>query len=130
MFVAVRHRMSIFSGWASLAETFASKGEFIGTRLRWAGGGLMGPLGYCGILRVGVNSEGLYLAIIPIVRLFHPPLFIPWTQIRIANDGRSSWGFVRFELGREQRVALFLQGKAADVARSAAGLSDPIKLPS
>lgn len=121
MSAAVWYRISIFSGWASLAERYLSKGEFIGTRLRWAGGGLMSPFGYYGILRVGANSEGLYLAVAPILRLFHPPLFIPWTQIRIANDGRSTWGFVRFELGREQRVPLFLQGKAAAAARSAAG---------
>jgi hypothetical protein len=130
MSAAVWYTLSIQSGWASLAERFGLRGEFIGRRLRWVGGGLIGPGGYYGILRVGANSEGLCLAVTPPFRLFHPPLFIPWTQIRIANDGRSSWGFVRFELGREQRVSLFLQGKAADVARSAAGGSVPIGLPS
>lgn len=121
MSAAVSYGLSLQSGWASLAERFRFEGKFIGRRLRWAGG-QMGPFGlYYGIVRVGANSEGLYLTVNPILRLFHAPLFIPWTQIRITNDGRSSWGFVRFELGREQRVPLFLQGEAADVAKSAAG---------
>ena len=88
----------------------------------------MGPFGYYGILRIGANPEGLYLAVIPFSRLFHPPLFIPWTQIYVASGRRPLWGFLRLELGREQRVPLFLQGKAADEARSAAGMSWPVGL--
>lgn len=32
-------------------------------------------------LSIGVNREGLFLAVIPIFRIGHPPLFIPWHDI-------------------------------------------------
>ena len=35
---------------------------------------------YNNVLTIGANREGLYLSVLFIFRLGHPPLFIPWTE--------------------------------------------------
>ncbi|MEM6398731.1 MAG: hypothetical protein AAF757_00655, partial [Cyanobacteria bacterium P01_D01_bin.116] len=36
---------------------------------------------YRNSLNIGITEEGLYLSFIFIMRLFHPPLLIPWNSI-------------------------------------------------
>lgn len=38
---------------------------------------------YDGCLTVGVNADGLYLAVLVFCRPGHPPLFIPWEDIDV-----------------------------------------------
>jgi hypothetical protein len=38
-------------------------------------------MNYGGCINVGVNQNGLYLSVVFLFRLGHPPLFIPWPDI-------------------------------------------------
>jgi hypothetical protein len=35
-----------------------------------------------GAIRLGADAEGLYLSMSIVFRLFHPPLFVPWSDVR------------------------------------------------
>ena len=74
------------SGWAHLAERYQCHALFEGTRYRfesihWSGMNLFG-MNYGGIVTFGTNSNGLYICLFFIFRPFHPPLLIPWSDIR------------------------------------------------
>ena len=37
---------------------------------------------------MGVSAEGLYLAVFPLMRFGHPPLFFPWTDLDLRRARR------------------------------------------
>jgi hypothetical protein len=127
IYLVVSFTISWWSGWALLAAKFRTRKQFKGPR-RWGQSGMMRWLcGYRNCLITGANSEGLYLATIPFFPLFHPPLFIPWTEIRIADGSFIVFNSVRLELGTEICLPLTISGTATDELRKAAGASWPVK---
>jgi hypothetical protein len=69
---------------------------------------------------VGADSEGLYLATFPFFRLFHPPLFIPWYEVRVARKHLFLGTGVRFELGKELSIPRCLGEQLAERLRGVA----------
>lgn len=46
---------------------------------------------YKSCLNIYVSAEGLYLSVIFLFRLAHPPLFIPWDDIRVTGEDQFFW---------------------------------------
>jgi hypothetical protein len=78
--------LSRLSGWHRLSERFRARAPFAGAT-RSGCYGRLGHVSYRGTLTLGANDTGLYLAVMKIFAMGHPPLFIPWTEIR-ARRGR------------------------------------------
>ena len=103
------------SGWSALARTYRFAGPFSGqvwrlkpcrlVRMRWAGfeeslnaffphlprdvpDEAFGSEGR--ELAVGANSEGLYLAVPSRLEVWHPALFIPWSDVAVSAE-RIHW---------------------------------------
>jgi hypothetical protein len=74
-------------GWSRLAAAYPLRERFQGERKRFASGSLLGgsffglPCDYNGSLTLGANPDGLLVAVLPVLRPGHPPLFIPWQDI-------------------------------------------------
>jgi hypothetical protein len=83
--------------------------------------------GYNNCLSVGANPEGLYLSTLPFFPLFHPPLFIPWTEVSFVRTKLFFVSGVRFELGREAHVPLWLRDRLAVRLKDAAGQAYPVE---
>lgn len=67
-------------GWDKLAARYALEGKY-GGRL-FSASGQVGMANYGGILRMGADKQGFYLGVIFIFRVGHPPLYIPWEDVR------------------------------------------------
>lgn len=67
-------------GWEKLAGQYEFKGKFAG-RL-FSASGQIGMANYGGILRLGADKSGFYIGVIFMFRIAHPPLYIPWEDIR------------------------------------------------
>lgn len=63
----------------------------------------------------------------PLFRFRHPPLLVPWNEITIAQQKIAFFRFVRFGLGRELEIPLYLRPKLADKLRRGAGKQWPIE---
>ncbi|MDR3763828.1 MAG: hypothetical protein P4M01_06995 [Acidobacteriota bacterium] len=125
--VAVMYTLSRMSGWVLLARRFAANGNFAGETWSWQSARLRGWCNYNNCLCVGADPMGLYLAVMAPFRLFHPPLYIPWTEID-AQTGKAFLGFydtVQLRIGREEQVSVRFYGKMVDRLRQASGSGWP-----
>jgi hypothetical protein len=119
--------VSWWSGWAVLTRHFRSRSKFNGARWHWQSGQMRWLCGYSRCLTVGANSEGLYLATLPFFPFFHPPLFIPWTEVSFVRKDLLFLAGVRFELGREGFTHLWVRERLADRLKAAAGQGFPVE---
>ena len=103
MFVAI----ASVGGWSRLAERYRAEREpFDGPR--WTSSFLeIGWCGYNGCVIYRVAPEGLYIAVWAIL-VGHPPLLIPWGDIRVLEERPSRWWFAsaRCEAGNPKLAKL------------------------
>lgn len=100
-------------GWARLADRYRLWTTFEGTRF----GGQSAALGwtsYGGVLTFGVDGRGLYLAVFPLFRFAHPPLFVPWSDVS-AHEVRGRWlRSVEFRFAQCPELRLSIARSLAD----------------
>lgn len=53
--------------------------------------GTLGIASYRGTLNIAVAADGLHLSVMRIFQVGHPPLFIPWSDVRITGDTFFLW---------------------------------------
>ena len=73
--------VSLLSGWWGLAEQYRTETPFPAHMRRFQRGQMRWRTNYGNILTVASDSRGLYLSVMFLFRLGHPPLFIPWADI-------------------------------------------------
>ena len=72
------------AGWPSLAATIRAQSVPGGESLRFVTGSLGSlafPIKYKSCLRLVLNGEGFYLALMFPFKVASPALFVPWTQV-------------------------------------------------
>jgi len=119
--------ISYIGGWNTLAKRFRLRTPFLGEKWRGQSGQMRWIAGYGNCLTLGCNHEGLYLAIMPLFRFRHPPLLIRWDEIKISRTRILFFRYVRFGLGRELDIPLYLRPRIADKLRHASGDRWPIE---
>jgi hypothetical protein len=84
--------LSIVGGWHRLAVRFPASSAIDGEKYRFAsmslGSGFF-PVSYRSSLFVTVGHSGLALSVLFLLRVMHPPLFIPWSAIETVRSERS-----------------------------------------
>ena len=87
--------LSLMSGWDRLCKQFAFSGIFEGDvkrfqsmRIRW--------VRWNNALDLGVNSMGVFIAPFILLRIFHPPIVIPWSEFKVEET--KSFGASVFKL--------------------------------
>ncbi|HEY1380157.1 MAG TPA: hypothetical protein VGF55_25370 [Gemmataceae bacterium] len=120
-------------GWSRLAAAYRHDGRFDGYRTRFASGELRGPLlglpcNYGGCLTLGSNPDGLYLAVLPLFRPGHPPLFIPWQDV--TAEVKQGWltTSTTFAFRRAPAVRLRVAHRLARRLVESAGVVRPLDL--
>lgn len=101
--------ISAAGGWRSLAAHYRSDLPFTGRTWRFRSGLMGGMARYNGLLTVGVNPAGLYLAVMPLFRIGHPPLFIPWSDVTVGNEQRFVSSFIAFRFRQAPGTSLWLR---------------------
>ncbi len=110
------------NGWAKLANAYLAKSDFFGERF-WLRSGRIGKLaGYGGSLFFGANSQGLYISVLFLFRIGHPPLFIPWKDIVRTTEVRvSRFPGVQLEFEKCSEYPLAITKKLAQSLAEASG---------
>lgn len=113
MWVFVCFLLSLFGGWSRLAEAYRARAEFRGKK-RYLQSGRLGLTNYNSVLTVGANEEGLYLAVMPLFRVGHPSLFIPWYDITTTEHQGWMFAYLDFTFTKAPSVKLRLLRKVGE----------------
>ena len=109
--------ISMLSGWHSLANRFWTQLEPHGQTLS------AGPYFYTVHMRFWVHNnnvvsitaaaDALYLAVMFSFRVGHPPLCIPWEEIKFSRTKRVWWRYVVLTLGEQEKIPLRISERMA-----------------
>lgn len=77
---------SQLSGWGRLAQHYRTDRIPSGKKWSWQYG-MVGWIGYNGVLTLTANAEGLFLETLWLFGFGHPRLFIPWRDFHDAKVG-------------------------------------------
>jgi hypothetical protein len=127
---AIIFLVSRMGGWSSLARHYAYGGHFDGFRKRCVTGAMSGgpflgfPCNYGNCLTLGADSHGLYLAVFPIFRPGHAPLFVPWSDISVGPKKGWFTTYADFAFDKVPRLRLRISYLVARELVSAAGRAD------
>ena len=106
--------ISVVGGWRILARDYQANSQFDGQKLWLKSAGMRRWTNYNNCITVGADKYGLYLAVLPIFRLGHPPLFFPWTDISTEEGSRRLFGdFVKFRFTKQPDVPVILSKRLA-----------------
>ncbi len=97
--------IAVIGGWLRLAQHYRAQADFEGTKWPMQSG-YMGLSRYRGVLTIGANSQGLYLAVFPLFRIAHPPLFIPWSDITTTERQRLWASYLDFNFAQAPSARL------------------------
>jgi hypothetical protein len=78
--------LALVGGWRGLARRYRVHGEAKPTTQSTSA--MLGVVSYNGVLQVGASDTGLELRVMSLFRAGHPPLRIPWTDVR--DEGEQS----------------------------------------
>jgi len=116
MWLTIGFLIARIGGWGLLAEKYRTDREFP-RRKRWMQSAQMRfGTNYNSVLTLASDSEGIYMRVMSLFRMGHPPLFIPWAEIQVDEPRRwLLWKRVALQLGTEavplrlyERTAKFL----------------------
>jgi hypothetical protein len=129
LWALVSYGIGQLSGWVSLSVRFRDSGAFYSyqwpfqsVRMRTLWGN------YHNCANFGANETGLYMAVFPLFRVGHAPLFIPWSEIQVDSGNR---GLIfkkrKLQLGRQELIPLLVSVSLAEKLKGAAGQAWPVE---
>jgi hypothetical protein len=109
--------ISFVSGWFTLSRRFTKQAEpygetrtvgpfFYTVYLRFWGH-------YSSVIRMTATAESLYLSVMFLFRIGHPPLSIPWTEIHFSRTRFFFRRYIVLTLGLQERIPLRISERMA-----------------
>jgi hypothetical protein len=107
---AICYLISFLAGWLALTRRFKKQSEPYG-EIRSAGAFFYTVYmrfwsKYSSVIRLTAASDALYASVSPIFRLGHPPLRIPWDEIRFARTKFFFRTYLMLTLGNEEKIPM------------------------
>jgi len=127
LWLLVGATISVMGGWFSLAKVYRTQVPFDGTRWRMQSAQMRWLANYNNVLTIGVSPQGLYLASMFLFRFMHPPLLVPWSEIKVRRSNGWAFEYVIFTMGRDLAIPLRIRARLAAKLRNSAGNSWPVE---
>jgi hypothetical protein len=106
MWIGVCILLARLGGWRRLAQRYPAQQQANGKRFRMQSA-KVGPVSYNGCLNFCAAQQGLQISVIFIFKPGHPPVFIPWDEIRVKSVHRFLWiRWVLLEVGVPRIVTM------------------------
>jgi len=119
--------ISIVGGWFSLAKLYRMQVPINGAKWRMQSGRMRWLMNYNNVLTLGVSPQGLYLATMFLFRFMHPPLLVPWSEIKVRRMKGGVFEYVIFTMGHELAIPLRIRGTLGAKLRESAGNCWPVE---
>lgn len=112
--------IALIGGWRRLAQTYSLNASAFNGRTWTMRRARMGISQYKGVLTLGADQRGLYLAVFALFRPGHAPLYIPWEDIQISESAGFLMRYLDFAFQRHPGVRLSVpQPLGEEIAREA-----------
>jgi hypothetical protein len=117
LWIAVCYLASFLSGWHALSKRFTRQSEPYG-EVKTAGPAFYTVYmrfwsHYGGVIRLTAAQDALYLSVLFPFRIGHPPLRIPWNEIRIARTKFLWRKLIQLALGAEEQIPMRISQRMA-----------------
>ena len=111
LWIIVSALISYLGGWWALSQYYLSKPHSVRKKWLFQSAAMRFMTSYGNCLNVGVTDRGLLLSVLFLFRFGHPPLLIPWEDIKL--EKYSSWMMkgVRLNFSKVPNVPLYLREK-------------------
>ncbi|MFZ0773024.1 MAG: hypothetical protein WCA49_22580 [Candidatus Sulfotelmatobacter sp.] len=119
--------VSLVGGWFSLARVYRTQVAFTGAKWRMQSARMRWLMNYNNVLTIGANPQGLYLASMFLFRFMHPPLLVPWSEIKVRSKKGWVFEYVTFTMGHELAIPLRIRGTLGAKLKEAAGSYWPVE---
>jgi hypothetical protein len=121
LWLGVLHLLSALGGWRALASRYAAGAMPAGERFAFRSAHL-GGVSYGACLRITAGPGGLGLAVLPPFRPGHPPLVVPWPDVRAESERVFLVQRVRLTFAKAPGVTLRVSRRlATELARASRG---------
>jgi hypothetical protein len=127
LWLLVGATISVIGGWFSLAKVYRTQVAFDGTKWRMQSGQMRWLANYNKVLTIGVSQQGLYLASMFLFRFMHPPLLVPWSEIKVRRKTGWVFEYVILTMGHDLAIPLRIRAKLAAKLRESAGTNWPVE---
>jgi hypothetical protein len=127
LWLLVGATISIIGGWFSLAKLYRTRVPFNGAKWRMQSGQMRWRVNYNNVLTIGARPEGLYLASMFLFRFMHPPLLVPWSEMKVRRKKGWVFEYVIFTMGHELAIPLRIRARLATKLRESAGTFWPVE---
>jgi hypothetical protein len=117
VFYCVSFLSSVLSGWHTLSKRFRAESEPYGATKS------AGPFPYTVytrywshysfIIRMTAAEDALYLSVLFLLRLGHPPLRIPWNEIQVSKTTYFRQPMILLTLGERERIPMRISERMA-----------------
>ncbi|MGJ8656747.1 MAG: hypothetical protein ACSHX6_09865 [Akkermansiaceae bacterium] len=103
--------LSFVGGWGRMAKRYPSNNLPTGDRFT-SRSLKVGLTNYNRCLTIHANQEGIHLAIWLIFRPGHPPIFLPWSELKNQRPSSFLWiNYLRVEVGSPKTTTLSIPEK-------------------
>jgi hypothetical protein len=109
--------IGFLTGWLALARRFRAQAEPYGDAKT------AGPFfytvymrfwtHYSSVIRLTAAGDALYLSVLFLFRIGHPPLRIPWNEIRFGRARRLFFPYIVLTLGSEEQILMRIPERMA-----------------
>ena len=117
-FCFMSYLSSVISGWHKLSQRFFTQSEPYGATRS------AGPF-FCAVymrywthyswaIHMTAGDDALYLSVYFLLRVGHPPLRIPWSEITIARTKNVWQQFILLTLGEQERIPMRISERMAE----------------
>jgi len=105
------------SGWSLLAEYYEAADAYDGPRRRFQSISMerlkFVPSNYGGVVEFGADARGLHISLFILFRPFHPPLVIPWSDLKVETRQVLMWTQAVLIAARAPEVKIMVPGPTA-----------------
>src|SRR5579863_9342449 len=127
LWISVAAIISFVGGWFALSRVYRTRLPFQGTKWTMQSGQMRWRVNYNRALTFGASPQGFYMASMFLFRFMHPPLLVPWSEIRVQRTQGWMFEYVTLTMGHELAIPLRLRAALAAQLREAAASDWPIE---
>ena len=113
MWAAISSLIAAFSGWRRLAQVYSLTTPFNGQQWRFRSARMRWSTNYNGCLTIGANVRGLYLGVLLVFRIGHPPVFVPWSEVQMTVHKARVFRYLDFTFARAPGVVVGVDERVA-----------------